>query len=180
LASGPIATAFNPRAGHADAHQDGNWGFDNQKRIRYISLDFVRLRRGVAQGCRGALEGVEAEMNLLIRAGAEKKILRIAEKNGYEGRREAARVFARLAKIAKTPVAFWNIYGSASGDLHSVCAFKSGTVIWRLCPKHVYCIPLLAREGNDLLVLTICNQANIQRVERHLINFIKCSVRRAA
>jgi hypothetical protein len=60
--------------------------------------------------------------------------------------------------------------GSASGVLESVVTRTNGTPIWRLYPTHATCIALLTVQKGDLLVLAICNRAEVEVVEQTLIN----------
>jgi hypothetical protein len=110
---------------------------------------------------------------LLLSPEAEQKLLRIAEKDGLWAQREVARIYVYLEhleiRLAKTS-RFWNIQDSASGALESRATLRDGTPIWRLCPTHVHCIALLAEQDGDLLVLEVCNRAEIETIENELID----------
>jgi len=107
--------------------------------------------------------------NVRIRTEVREKLLLIAEHD----LKEATRVFVILEhleiKLART-TDFWNIQDSASGNIESRATLKDGTPIWRLCPTHVHCIALLVMQDEDLLVLEVCNRAEIETVERRLID----------
>jgi hypothetical protein len=100
-------------------------------------------------------------------------MLQIAEGSLW-AQREVARVVVYLedfeTKIAATMSELWNVRDSASGVLQSRATLKNGTPLWRLCPTHVHCIALLAEQDEDLLVLDICNRAEIEAIERRLID----------
>jgi hypothetical protein len=110
---------------------------------------------------------------LIVSTEAERKMLRIAANESLWAQREVARVFVYLEEL-ETKIAtgseFWNIRDSASGVLESHATLRSGTPIWRLCPTHVHCIAVLIEQEGDLLVLDICNRAEIETVENGLIN----------
>src|SRR5262245_31202409 len=85
---------------------------------------------------------------------------------------EAARIYANLRylddqiRIAGT-LEFWNVALAASGDLesHTSCRL-SGSLIWRLCPSHQYCIGLLVVLDDQLLGLDVCARIDIAATEQ--------------
>ena len=86
--------------------------------------------------------------------------------------KKVTRIFTNLKRLAQklARTEFWNIEDSASGNIESHAALNDGTPIWRLCPTHVHCIALLVEQDGDLLVLEACTRAEIETVERQLID----------
>jgi hypothetical protein len=114
---------------------------------------------------------VEADCNhqvLRISIEVNEKFVGIAF-GGGNGLREVAKIYVCLeaiqCKIRNTHPEFWNVGYSASGILQSFATLKNGTPIWRLYPKHLYCIALLAELDGDIHVLDVCNRAEISSVE---------------
>jgi hypothetical protein len=89
------------------------------------------------------------------------------------GTTEVAHLYGCLERLETklaTTSQFWNIQDSASGKLISRATLKDGTSIWRLCPTHSHCIALVVEQDGDLLVWDVCNRAEIETVENHLID----------
>lgn len=104
--------------------------------------------------------------NVIIPTEVCAKMLRIAESN-LQAHKETVRIYVYLEEIKSSD--FWNVRDSASGELVSRSKLQDGTLIWRLYPTHVHCIAFLAEQNGDLLVLGVCNRAEIETVERQLI-----------
>jgi hypothetical protein len=111
-------------------------------------------------------------MPLIVSTEAEQTLARIAENDGVWAQREVAHICVNLEqlefKFAQARL-FWNVQGAATGNLVSYTTLPNGKPIWRLCPTHVHCIALLVVQEDDLLVLEVCNRAEINAVERQLI-----------
>jgi hypothetical protein len=110
---------------------------------------------------------------LSISPEAERKLLRIATEDSIWAQREVARIYVCLTDLESRmahSAEFWNIRDSASGNLTSCATLKDGTPVWRLCTTHVHCIALVAMQDDDLFVLELCSRAEIDSVERTLIN----------
>jgi hypothetical protein len=108
---------------------------------------------------------------LLIKAEFAEKLGQLARGNG-RALSEAARVFAYLeaihTRIRNGSVEFWNVGFSASGVISSQSRLKNGSLIWRLCPEHDYCIALLAEIDGDIRTLDVCGKEEVVAVELRL------------
>jgi hypothetical protein len=110
-------------------------------------------------------------MRVLVSTDSDAQLCRIAREGNFLAQREVARVYVYLKYLQEKSTDFWNVGGSASGVLESVVTRTNGTPIWRLYPTHATCIALLTVQNGDLLVLAICNRAEVEAVEQSLINY---------
>jgi hypothetical protein len=108
---------------------------------------------------------------LRIDVEAQAKFVIAAKSGGVRGQEEVARAIAYLQFLEKKiffGLDFWNVSGSAKGILKSHATLRSGVPTWRLYPTHVFCIPLLVVQAQDLYVTDVCDKAGLSRAESRL------------
>ena len=108
-----------------------------------------------------------------VSAPVRAQFLNIA-RTGSGALREVARIFHYLDELQNAlgrrncRSDFWNVGGSASGQLESARNLSCGSPIWRLYPRHRHAIALVARLDRGIEVLAVCSRKDLNAVEDDL------------